>query len=86
MLVDPNLSFPHVGYAIGGHIGGAVVRNRLRRRLRTIVNTHESDLAPGWYLLGVSIPVRTYGYAQLESNVRRLIQAIQARSVQKSFR
>lgn len=86
MLVDPNLSFPHVGYAIGRHIGGAVVRNRLRRRLRAIMSSHGTDLAPGWYLLGVSGLARTYSYAQLEGNVRRLIQAIQAHSVQKSFR
>ncbi|MGH9190794.1 MAG: ribonuclease P protein component [Acidimicrobiales bacterium] len=28
---------PRVGYAIGRNLGGAVVRNRLRRRLRAVV-------------------------------------------------
>jgi len=86
MLVDPALSFPHVGYAIGRHIGGAVVRNRLRRRLQAIMRSHETDLAPGWYLLGVSVPARAYSYIQLESNVVHLMGTIQAHSARKSFR
>ncbi len=84
MLVDPSLSFPHVGYAIGRQIGGAVERNRLRRRLRAIMSTHDMDLSPGWYLFGVSVAARTYGYAQLEASMGRLIRAIQAHSAQKS--
>lgn len=84
MLVDPTLSFPHVGYAIGRQIGGAVERNRLRRRLRAIMSTHDMELAPGWYLFGVSGAARTYGYTQLEANVGRLIRGIRTRGVQKS--
>lgn len=84
MLVDPNLSFPHVGYAIGRQIGGAVERNRLRRRFRAIMSTHDMDLAPGWYLFGASVAVRTYGYPQLEANIGRLIRVIRTRGVQKS--
>lgn len=85
MLVDPDLSFPHVGYAIGHQIGGAVIRNRLRRRLQAILGTHESDLVPAWYLLGVAVAARSYNYAELESNVGRLLTALQAQKVQKSF-
>lgn len=85
MLVDPTLSFPHVGYAIGRQIGGAVVRNRLRRRLRAIMTTYEGEIAPGWYLFGASVAVHTYGFAQLEANFGRLIMAIQAPSAQRSF-
>ena len=43
-----------VAYAIGKAVGGAVVRNRLRRRLRALVAEAErtGDLAPGHYLVG----------------------------------
>ena len=82
-MVDQNLSMPHMGYAIGRQIGGAVVRNRLRRRLRAIMKTHETDMSPGWYLVGVSQTGRSYGFAQLAGNATRLIQAIQTHAVQK---
>jgi len=84
-VVDPNLSIPHMGYAIGRQIGGAVVRNRLRRRLRAIMKTHATDMSPGWYLIGVSEAVRTFGFAQLVSNATRLIRAIQTNAVQKQI-
>ena len=84
-MVDPNLSIPHMGYAIGRQIGGAVVRNQLRRRLQAIMRTSQNDLSPGWYLIGVSASARNFGYAQLESSVSRLIRAIHSHSVQKSL-
>ena len=83
LVVEPSLSIPHMGYAIGRQIGGAVVRNRLRRRLRAIMSAREMELTPGWYLIGVSTAARNFGYAQLESSVSRLIRAIHSRSDQK---
>mgnify|MGYP001569640998 CR=1 FL=1 len=84
-MVDPTLAIPHVGYAIGAHVGGAVVRNQLRRRLQAIMKIHNDDLVPGWYLCGVSVAARTYGYAQLAENVERLIKAIQAHHIRGSI-
>ena len=43
---------PDVAYAIGRPVGTAVARNRLRRRLRAVVDTVE--LAPGTYLISAS--------------------------------
>ncbi|MEO5974574.1 MAG: ribonuclease P protein component [Ilumatobacteraceae bacterium] len=79
-VVDPSLSIPHMGYAVGRQIGGAVVRNRLRRRLREIMKSHETDVSPGWYLIGVSQTGRTYRFAQLAGSANRLIRAIQTHS------
>ncbi|MGH8989857.1 MAG: ribonuclease P protein component [Acidimicrobiales bacterium] len=42
---------PVVGYAIGRRFGGAVERNRLRRRLREAVRSSGSELADGAYLV-----------------------------------
>jgi ribonuclease P protein component len=50
---DPSgRELPGVAYAVGRSVGGAVVRNRLRRRLRAVVAAHEDLLRPGSYLFG----------------------------------
>lgn len=51
-MADPDASPPHVAYAIGRAVGGAVERNRLRRRLRPIMSDLAPSLPPGWYLVG----------------------------------
>lgn len=43
--------FPQVGYAIGRHCGGAVVRNSLRRRARAVVHEAAAGLPRGTYLV-----------------------------------
>jgi ribonuclease P protein component len=43
--------FPQVGYAVGRQCGGAVVRNRLRRRMREVARQCAPDLPRGRYLL-----------------------------------
>lgn len=54
---------PAVAYAIGRSVGTAVVRNRLRRRLRAIVAG--LDLAGGTYLIAVSPAAAGFGSAEL---------------------
>ena len=44
---------PRVAYTIGRRVGSAVVRNRMRRRLRMIVREAAPTLRPGAYLIGV---------------------------------
>lgn len=36
------------GTSVKKGVGGAVVRNRIRRRVREIVRLHRSELPPGW--------------------------------------
>ena len=46
---------PRVAYAIGRRSGGAVDRNRLRRRLRPLVREHADRLRPNYqYLVGAT--------------------------------
>lgn len=44
-------NLPHFcfGLITGKKIGGAVVRNTVRRRLREIIRKHQAHLAPGWH-------------------------------------
>ena len=52
VIADPAAVPPRVAYAVGRSVGGAPVRNRVRRRLRALARTHADQLAPGWYLVG----------------------------------
>lgn len=43
-----------VAYAVGRAVGGAVVRNRVRRRLRAVLEDQVGELRPGAYLVGAT--------------------------------
>lgn len=70
MLRGRDASPPAVAYAIGKPTGNAVVRNRLRRRLREIVRAHDYLLEPGCaYLLGAGAGAVALNHAELEAAV-----------------
>lgn len=43
-----------IGYTVSAKLGHAVVRNRLRRRLREIYRLHEASVLPGWDIVVVA--------------------------------
>ena len=43
-----------VGVTVSKKLGGAVVRNRVRRRLREIYRLHEEQFQPGWDIVVVA--------------------------------
>lgn len=73
MLLDPTLDAPHVGYVLGRAYGSAVARNRLRRQLREIVKTLESQLAPGYYVFGASPRAKDATFADLSAAMAGLV-------------
>ena len=59
-----------IAYTVGRHTGGAVARNRVRRRLRAAVGHHPDELRPGSaYLVGAGAEALTMPFDEL---VRRL--------------
>jgi len=58
---------PRVGYAVGRVTGGAVKRNRVRRRLRAAAAS--APLAPGAYLLSAGSEVLRIPYSELQHAV-----------------
>lgn len=43
-----------VGITVSKKLGGAVVRNRVRRRLREVYRLNEAKFAPGWDIVVVA--------------------------------
>jgi ribonuclease P protein component len=65
-----------VGYAVGRRVGGAVLRNRVRRRLRAIVGELAPNLRPGAYLVAVSAQAATLPYGRLRQAVDRAVTSV----------
>jgi ribonuclease P protein component len=57
-----------VAYAVGKRVGKAVVRNHLRRRLRSVVDG-AADLEPGAYLVVVEPGASRLSYEDLRTKV-----------------
>ena len=61
------LGISRLGLTTGVKLGGAVQRNRVRRRLREIYRTNEARLASGWDLVIVARKRAVFApYAELE--------------------
>jgi len=76
-LLDPSASPPRVAFAFGRALGPAVVRNRLRRRLRMLLMA--AALPDGWYLVGGGPAVVERTYDGLRSDVAQLRSVITTR-------
>ena len=66
-LRDPAAGGARVAYAVSKAVGGAVERNRLRRRLRAIV--HATDLDAGVYLVSAAPAAASLPHAELAAHV-----------------
>ena len=61
------------GFVTSGRLGGAVVRNRVRRRLREIVRRHQHELRQDiWFVIIARHEAEDAGYAALEDEWLRL--------------
>jgi len=61
------------GFVTSRRLGGAVVRNRLRRRLREIVRRHQAELRQGfWFVIVARYEAATASYGALEDEWLRL--------------
>lgn len=71
---------PRLAFAIGRHVGHAVERNRLRRRLRAIfadlAREDPGPLQPGAYLVGCRPGADGLTFEELRENVSRALTRI----------
>jgi len=62
-----------VGFAVGKRVGDAVVRNRVKRRLRAVVTS--LTLVPGWDLVVSARPAAAAGdYRTLHDSLTQLLR------------
>lgn len=69
---------PRVGFTVGKVLGGAVDRNRIRRRMRSAVRKHLSELArPLDLVLHPRKSVLTLKFSQLDAEIMQVFAAVQ---------
>lgn len=69
-----------VAFAVGRKVGGAVARNRWRRRLRAIVAGCSAELPPGDYLIGLGPDVASLSFEELREQVIDTMRRASGRS------
>ena len=65
-----------MAFAIGRAVGPAVVRNRVRRRLRMLLSS--ASLPPGWYLIGGTPRLGEHAFDALASDLALITSRIDA--------
>ena len=72
------LDHNRVGYTVSTKLGHAVVRNRVRRRMRELYRTNESKLRPGYDIVMVARTRAIFArYSDLESSFLRLMKKLE---------
>jgi len=72
-----DLPLSRFGFSIKKALGGAVVRNRMRRRLREMVRCHREEIPAGWDI--VIHPKRSVAkapFATLTAELLRLLKSL----------
>jgi ribonuclease P protein component len=69
-----------VAYAINRQVGNAVTRNRLRRRLRSILSERAASLPTGAYLVRTGPDASQLGFYELEVAMSRALEQAVPRS------
>lgn len=68
---------PRVGLTAGKVVGGAVVRNRIKRRMRAVVRRYYAEIAECWdVVLHPRRAVLDAEFSTIERDVRRAFQSI----------
>ena len=69
------LPLSRFGFSIRKALGGAVVRNRMRRRIREIVRCHRQEIPAGWdIVIHPKSSVVRAPFAALTADLLRLLQ------------
>ena len=67
---SPEVGSVAVAYAISRKVGNAVVRNRIRRRLRALIDGLDPQPKPGKYLIRCGNETGKLSYEELQRHLR----------------
>jgi ribonuclease P protein component len=75
VFLRPNgLELSRFGWSIKKALGGAVKRNRMRRRIREIIRLHRQEIAPGWdIVIHPRSTVATENFSTLSEELVKLL-------------
>jgi ribonuclease P protein component len=63
------------GFSIKRALGGAVLRNRIRRRVRELVRLHRKEISAGWdFVIHPKANVQSAEFAALKNDLVRLLR------------
>lgn len=66
-----------VGFTVSKKVGNAVVRNKVRRRMKEIVRLHQEMFAPGCdYVFVARVAAAKYPYISLEREMLSLLKKV----------
>ncbi|HMN29325.1 MAG TPA: ribonuclease P protein component [Caldilineaceae bacterium] len=69
------LAYSRFGFSVSSRIGGAVVRNRIKRRLREAIRLRMDQIKPGWDVVLIARhPIRRANYHQMDAACARLLR------------
>lgn len=76
MCVLPNgLPYSRFGFSVSSRIGAAVVRNRIKRRLREAMRLRMTMIQPGWDIVLIARrPITRADYHQMDAACARLLR------------
>jgi ribonuclease P protein component len=75
---NQSIARPRVGFTVGKVLGGAVDRNRIRRRMRSAVRNHLRELArPLDVVLHPRKSVLNLQFSQLDAEIMQVFAAVQ---------
>jgi ribonuclease P protein component len=72
---DPSVN---VAYAISRKVGNAVIRNRMRRRLRSLIDNLIPQPQPGNYLVKCGLETGNLSYDELHHHLEQALQRADA--------
>ena len=69
-----DLDYSRFGFSVSTRIGNAVVRNRIKRRLREAMRLRMDEVKPGWDLVFIARkPIRHADYRKIDAACARLL-------------
>jgi len=74
----PESSSVDVAYAISRKVGNAVLRNRIRRRLRALLDDLNPQPKPGTYLIRCGFETGNLSYDELHNHLRKALERAHA--------
>jgi ribonuclease P protein component len=78
-VLGPTSEPPRAAFSVGRPVGGAVTRNRVRRRLRAALREHAAVLTPGsGYLVRAAPAAAQASYEDLSDTLRAILTELSA--------